>query len=70
LPVSPDLRSKLHQIEEQLQLSMQEYPARIAIDRLKFALALTKFVRTQVDLDATVEHTQPSSVRVGASPEL
>jgi hypothetical protein len=68
--VSADLRSKLHQIEEQLQLAMQEYPARIAIDRLKLALALTKFVRTQVDLDATVEHTQPGSVRAGASPQL
>ena len=31
---SPDLKAKLLQIEEQLQLAMQEYPERIAIDRL------------------------------------
>ena len=36
---SPDLKAKLVQIEEQLQLAMQEFPERIAIDRLKFALA-------------------------------
>ena len=49
---SPDLKAKLLQIEEQLQLAMQEFPERIAVDRLKFALALAKFVRHQLDLDA------------------
>jgi hypothetical protein len=61
----PDLKSKLLQIEEQLQLVMQEYPQRIALDRLKFALALAKFVRHQIDLDATVEQTIPGSIKVG-----
>jgi hypothetical protein len=69
-PASPDLRSKLQQIEEQLQLAMQEYPARLAVDRLKLALALTKFVRTQLDLDATVEQSVPGSIRVGSAPQL
>lgn len=65
----PDLKSKVLQIEEQLQLAQQEYPARIALDRVKFALALAKFVRSQLDLDATVEQTiPPGSVRVGRLP--
>ena len=66
---SPDLKAKLLQIEEQLQLAMQEFPERIAVDRLKFALALAKFVRHQLDLDATVEQSVPGSVKVGRSAQ-
>ena len=62
---SPDLKAKLLQIEEQLQLAMQEFPERIAIERLKFALALAKFVRHQIDLDATVDQSVPGSVKAG-----
>jgi hypothetical protein len=62
-PPSPDLKAKLLQIEEHLQLALQEFPERIAVDRLKFALALAKFVRHQIDLDATVEQSIPGSVR-------
>jgi hypothetical protein len=58
-PPSPDLRAKLVQIEEQLQLAMQDYPERIALDRLKFVLALAKFVRHQIDIDATLEQRAP-----------
>ena len=66
---TPDLKSKVQQIEEQLQLAQQEYPERIALDRVKFALALAKFVRSQLDLDATVEQTiPPGTVRVGRLP--
>lgn len=62
---SPELKAKLQQIEEQLQLAIQEFPERIAVDRLKFALALAKFVRHQIDLDATVEQSlpEPQSLR-------
>ena len=63
-----DLKSKVQQIEEQLQLAQQEYPERIALDRLKFALALAKFVRSQLDLDATVEQSIPSSIKIGRAP--
>ena len=58
-PPSPEIKGKLQQIEEQLQLAIQDYPERIAVDRLKFALALAKFVRHQIDLDATVEQSVP-----------
>jgi len=43
---------------------MQDYPERIALDRLKFVLALAKFVRHQIDIDATVEQSAPE---IGAS---
>ena len=59
-PPSPELKAKLLQIEEQLQLAMQDYPERIALDRLKFVLALAKFVRHQIDIDATVEQSSPN----------
>jgi len=62
-PPSPDIKSKLLQLEEQLQLAMQEYPERIALDRLKFVLALAKFVRHQLDLEATVEQSIPGAVK-------
>lgn len=58
-PVSADLKAKLLQIEEQLQYAIREHPNRIALDRIKFALALAKFVRHQVDLDATVDQSLP-----------
>ena len=66
---APDLKSKMRQIEEQLQLTQQEYPQRIALDRIKLALALAKFVRSQLDLDAAAEQTiPPGTVRVGRLP--
>jgi len=58
-PPSPEIKAKLLQIEEQLQLAMQDYPERIALDRLKFVLALAKFVRHQIDLDANVDSSVP-----------
>ena len=68
--LTPELRAKLLQIEEQLQHAMQDYPERIAIERLKFALALTKFVRSQLDQDPTVEQSIPSSIKIGRAPHL
>ena len=58
---TPEIKAKLLQIEEQLQLAIQEFPERIAIDRLKFVLALAKFVRHQLDLEATVEQSIPDA---------
>ena len=64
-----DLKSKMQQIEDQLQLAQQEYPERIALDRVKFALALAKFVRSQLDVGPSVEQTiPPGAVRVGKLP--
>lgn len=61
-PPSPDLKAKLQQIEEQLHLAIQDFPERIAVDRLRFVLALAKFVRHQLDLDATVEQSIPEAL--------
>ena len=58
--MAAELKAKLQQVEEQLQLAISEYPERIALDRLKFALALAKFVRQRIDLDATVEQSIPA----------
>jgi len=69
-PPSPEIKGKLLQIEEQLQLAIQDYPERIAVDRLKFVLALAKFVRHQIDLDATVEQSSPDSPSLRARPTL
>ena len=66
---APELKAKLQQIEEQLQLAMQEYPERIALDRLKFALALAKFVRHQLDLDATIEQSVPGAAGLRPRPQ-
>lgn len=66
---APDLKSKVQQIEEQLQLAQQEYPQRIALDRVRLALALAKFIRSQLEFDATAEQTiPPGAVRVGRLP--
>jgi len=67
---SPEIKAKLLQIEEQLQLAIQDYPERIAIDRLKFVLALAKFVRHQIDLDATVEQSLPEAPAIRPRPSL
>ncbi len=68
--LTPELKSKMVQLEEHLQLAMQEYPERIAIDRVRFALALAKFVRSQLDVDATVEQSLPPLFKAGRSPQL
>jgi len=64
-----DLKSKVQQIEDQLQLAQQEYPERIALDRVKFALALARFVRSQLEAEPGAERTiPPGTVRVGRAP--
>ena len=68
--LTPELKAKMLQLEEQLQLAMQEYPERIAIERLRFALALAKFIRNQLDVDGSVEQGAPPLFRGGRSPQL
>ena len=64
-----DLKSKVQQIEEQLQLAQQEYPERIALERVRFALALARFVRSQLDPGSAAEQTiPPGTLRVGRVP--
>jgi hypothetical protein len=68
--LTPELKGKMLQVEEQLQLAMQEYPQRIAVERVRFALALAKFVRSQLDVEATVEQSLPPGLNLGRSPHL
>jgi hypothetical protein len=55
---------KLDQIEENLKHAVSEFPGPSALDRLKFALALIQFIRTQVALDA--DATAPSGRASGS----
>jgi hypothetical protein len=57
---------KLRQIEEQLDLALRHYPERIALERIKFALALTRFIRMQNDLDSEATLPNPSAPRVAS----
>lgn len=68
--LTPELKGKMLQVEEQLQLAMQEYPQRIAIERVRFALALAKFIRSQLDVEATVEQSVPASLNLGRPSRL
>jgi hypothetical protein len=68
--LAPELKGKMLQVEEQLQLAMQEYPQRIAIERVRFALALAKFLRSQLDVEATVEQSAPAGFNLGRSSHL
>ncbi len=57
---------KLDQIEENLKSAVGEFPNLSALDRLKFALALIQFIRTQMALD---EKATAASARVPESPD-
>jgi len=50
---SGDVAAKLTQIEEQPELAIKEYPGRIAIDRLKLALALARFCHTELHIESS-----------------
>ena len=43
------IAEKLSQIEEQLRGVVEEHPNRIALDRVKLALALTRHCQMQLD---------------------
>lgn len=48
-----ELQRKTEQLEEQLQLAVKEYPNRSALERLKFAMALARFMRTELHMAAS-----------------
>ncbi len=60
LNVPEKFLGKLEQIEQNLKHVVSEFPEPSALDRVKFALALIQFIRTQVGLDA-VDATAPSA---------
>ena len=56
-----ELERKTEQIEEQLQLAVKEYPDRSALERLKFATALTRYMRTELHMAASQQRLNGDS---------
>lgn len=51
MPLTKDeLLSKLAQIQEQAQMTLDELPLRLAKDRLRLIIGLTKYLSTAVDM--------------------
>ena len=57
---------KLDQIEQNLKHAVSEFPGPSALDRVKFALALIQFIRTQVGLDADAAASASSARAPGS----
>jgi hypothetical protein len=52
---SQKLVAKLEQIEEQAQLTLEEFPKHLTKERLRLIIALARFTRTEL---ATPEHIE------------
>lgn len=70
MPVTKEeLLNKLAQIQEQAQMTLDELPMRLAKDRLRLIIGLTKYLATAVNmnpLDAPppVENSNPEPPRL------
>jgi hypothetical protein len=52
MPVTKDeLLNKLSQIQEQAQMTLDELPMRLAKDRLRLIIGLTKYLATAVNMN-------------------
>ena len=52
MPVAKDeLLNKLGQIQEQAQMTLDELPMRLAKDRLRLIIGLTKYLQTAVNMN-------------------
>jgi len=58
-----ELISKLDQIEEQAQLTLEEFPKNLTRERQRMIIALAKYIRSEL-----VERTQPLSVPSASLP--
>jgi hypothetical protein len=69
MDMSDQVAAKIEHIAEQLRLAISEYPDRIALDRIKFALSLTHFANTQIRMDkeATVQGPIPPNLAVSGA---
>ena len=54
-----EILAKLKQIEEQAQLTLDELPLRLAKDRLRLIIGLTRYLSTTVDMSWDDEATVP-----------
>jgi len=60
-----ELLNKLGQIQEQAQMTLDELPMRLAKDRLRLIIGLTKYLATAVNMNP---HDPPPPVE-SSSPE-
>lgn len=58
---------RLVQVEQELSLALAEYPAPIALDRVKFARALVRFVKAHLESDD--EATIPVLTELNETPK-
>ena len=57
-----EMLAKLAQIQEQAQLTLDELPLRLAKDRLRLIIGLSRYLSTMLDVnwDRTQEMTMPA----------
>ncbi|HEV3007457.1 MAG TPA: hypothetical protein VGX52_00305 [Burkholderiales bacterium] len=61
-----EILTKLEQIQEQAQLTLDELPLRLAKDRLRLIIGLARYLSTTVDVNwEEVETRQVSAVGAG-----
>ena len=51
-----ELLAKLHQIEEQARLTLQEFPKTLTKERQRMIIALAKYIRAELEA-----HTNPTA---------
>ena len=62
MPVSKEeLLNKLAQIQEQAQMTLDEMPMRLAKDRLRLIIGLTKYLATAVNMNPLDAPPPPES---------
>lgn len=64
-----ELLSKLAQIQEQAQMTLDELPLRLAKDRLRLIIGLTKYLATAANMNPADQHP-PVENSAGDEPRL
>ncbi len=65
-----EILAKLEQIREQAQLTLDELPVRLAKDRLRLIIGLTRYLSTTVDVNWEPEISLPDARAERARREL
>lgn len=65
-----ELVSKMHQIEEQVSLTLDEYPHGHTLERQRLVLAITKQVRAHLADQLRAGEREPRTSEVQANPHV
>jgi hypothetical protein len=63
-----EILTKLQQIQEQAQLTLDELPLRLAKDRLRLIIGLARYLSTSVEVNW--EDVPSAALEAGAKPPL